>query len=78
MKYLLQYCFRTTRTCWHKAYQTAGHTLLKKDSESARRADHSRQRQVRLHTVGLCLARAGGPIANLRAEWPKASLLCGT
>ena len=31
---------------------------------------------MRLHTVGFGLARAGGPIASLCAEWPKASILC--
>ena len=41
-------------------------------------ADCSRQRQARLHTIGFGLARAGGPIASLRAEWLKASLFCGT
>ena len=41
-------------------------------------ANCSRRRQVRLHTVGFSLARAGGPIVSVCAEWLKASLLCGT
>ena len=47
---------------------SSGPDSIEKDSRSARR----------LHTVGFGLARAGGPIASLRAEWQKASLLCGT
>ena len=79
MKYLLQHCCRTTRSCRHKALlSSSGPDSIEKDSQSARRADCSRQRQARLHTVGFGLARAGGPIASLLAEWPKASLLCGT
>ena len=79
MKYLLQQRCRTTRSCRHKALLSSSRPdSIEKDSKSARRADCSRQRQARLHTVGFGLARAGGPIASLRAEWPKASLLCGT
>ena len=71
MKYLLQHCCRTTRGCRHKA-------LLSNSGPDSIKKDRSCQRQVRLHTVGFGLTRAGGPIASLRAEWPKASLLCGT
>ena len=60
---------RATRNCQHKALlSSSGPDSKEKDSQMARR----------LHTVGFSLARAGGLIASLRAEWPKASLLCGT
>ena len=79
MKYLLQQHCRTTRSCRHKASLSSSRPdSIGKDSRLARRANRSRQRQARLHTVGFGLARAGGLIASLRAEWPKASLLCGT
>ena len=70
--------WRTTRSCIIVPYhQGCGPDSIEKDSQLARRADCSRQQQARLHTVGFGLARAGGPIASLRAEWLKASLLCG-
>ena len=79
MKYLLQHCCRTTQGCRHKVLLSSSvPDSIKKDSRSASRADCSRQRQAKLHTVGFGLARAGGPIASLRGEWLKASLLCGT
>ena len=79
VKYLLQHFCRTTLGCRHKALlSNSGPDSIKKDSRSAHRADRSRQRQAGLHTVGFSSARAGGPIASLCAEWPKASLLCGT
>ena len=58
---------RTTRSCIIGPYhQGCGPNLIEKDSQSARRANRSRQRQARLHTV------------EFGAEWPKASLLCGS
>ena len=77
MIYVLQQRCRTTRSCRHKALlSSSGPDSIKKYSWSAHRADRSRQRQARLHTVGFGLARAGGLIASLCAEWPKASLFC--
>ena len=74
MKQFLQQRCRTTRNCRHKALVSISRPdSIKKDSQSARRADRSRQRQARLHTVGLSWPRARGPMASLRA-----SLLCGT
>ena len=79
MKYLLQHCCTTTQSCWHKALlSNSDSDNIEKDSWSAHRAFRSCQWQARLHIVGFGLARAGGPITSLCAEWPKASLLWGT
>ena len=70
MKCLLQQRWRTTQSCRHKALlSSSGPDFIGKDSWSARRADRSRQRQARLHTVGLWWPRAGGPTASLCAEF---------
>ena len=92
MKYLLQKLLdnselwpfyqrcRTTRRCRHKALLSSSRPdSIKKDSWSACRADCSRQRQARLHTVGFSLAEGRRPNGQSTwGVWPKASLLCGT
>ena len=58
IKHLLQQRCRTTQNCIIKPYHRGcGQDSIEKDSQLARRADHSRQRQARLHTVGFDLAR---------------------
>ena len=70
MKYLFQQRWRTTCSCRHKALLSSrGPDSIEKDSRSARRANRIRQRQARLHTVGLWWPRAGGPTASLCAEF---------
>ena len=70
MKYLLQQRCRTTQSCRHNALlSSSGPDSIKKVSQLARRANRSRQRQVRQHTVGLLWPRAGGPTASLLAEF---------
>ena len=76
MKYLLQQRCRTTRSCIIGPYhQGCGPDSIEKDSRSARRADRSRQRQARLHTVGFGLAEGQptcgvGRRPSLRALYP--------
>ena len=50
--------------------------LIEKDSRSARRADRSRQRQARLHTVGFVWPGAKGPTASLCANLAEGQLAC--
>ena len=71
-----QYNCRTTQSCIIGPYhQGCGPDSIEKDSRSARRADRSRQRQARLHTVGFGLAE-GQPMCgvgrrpSLRALYP--------
>ena len=53
---------RTTQSCRHKALlSSSGPDSIKKDSQSPRRVDRSRQRQARLHTVGFGLAEGRRP-----------------
>ena len=53
---------KTTQSCRHKALlSSSGPDSIKKDSRSAHRADHCRQRQARLHTVGFGLAEGRRP-----------------
>ena len=48
MKYLLQYCCRTTRSCRHKALlSSSGPDSIKKDSPSARMASEAAQCRIR-------------------------------
>ena len=62
MKYLVQHSCRTTQSCITGPYlQGCGPDSIEKDSQSARRADRSRQRQARLHTVGFALAEGRRP-----------------
>ena len=62
MNYLLQQGCRTTRSCINGPYhQGCGPDSIEKDSWLARRADRSRQRQARLHTVRFGLAEGRRP-----------------
>ena len=67
---------RTTRSCIIGPYhQGCGPDSIEKDSRSARRADRSCQRQVRLHTVGFGLAEGQptcgvGRRPSLRSLYP--------
>ena len=44
---------------------SSGPDSKEEESRSARRAEHSRLRQARLHTVGLLWPKSGGPMTSL-------------
>ena len=80
MKYLLQHCCKTTRSCRHKALLSSsgpdciGEKYLDRATVPIVAASGKRG-----YTLwDLVWPRAGGPTSSLCAEWPKASLLCGT
>ena len=80
MTFLSHQCCRTSRSCRHKALQSSSRPdSIKKDSWSACRADRSRQRQAKLHTVWFGFAEGRRP--DGQPTWgvcPRASSLCGT
>ena len=63
------------RSCWHKALLSSSMPAsIVKDSQSAPRANRSRQRQAKLHTVGLWWPKAEGTTASLCAVMAKGRL----
>ena len=79
MKYLLQQRCRTIWSCQHKALISSSRPdSIKKDSRLARRADCSRQRQARLHTVRFGLAKGRRPDGQPTwGVWPRGRIYGG-